>query len=133
MRRSTWQPSRAVLLSLFLISGCTDSPGAPSNLSVRAESLPGSIRVANLRAEPIYSVVLGRERAALASWAACVEPSSCGEIPPGQQVLVPDPNTDRLAATPREREAIVYWWVAVRNEAGNRVAGPIRHVIVELR
>lgn len=133
MRRSTCVPFSAMLLSLFLISGCTDGPGAPSSLSVRAEAVRGSILVENMRAEPIYSAVLGRERAALASWAACVEPASCGEIPPGRQVLVPDPNRDRLPGTAREREAIIYWWVAIRDGMGNRVAGPIQHVIVELR
>lgn len=131
MRRLTRVPLSAVLLSSFVISGCTDSTGVPSQ-SVRADAFPGSIRVENMRAEPIYSLVLGGEQAALANWAACVEPSSCGEIPAGRHVFVPDPNTDRLPSTAREREAIIYWWVAIRNEAGNRVAGPIQHVIVEL-
>lgn len=121
----------ALLFATMIATSCSDATGVESG-RVRATALLGSIRVENARSEPIYTLILGRNQSALASYIACVE-SRCGEIGAGATVTVPDPNAALPLGSPREHEALLHWWVAVRDDDGNRVAGPITSVVVPLR
>ncbi len=117
---------------VLFAGGCSDATG-PVGREVLVDANPGSLRITNTLAEPVYTLVIGRDYAALAQWAACVEDSGCGRIEAGGTIDVPDPNLSMPPGNPVNEEALVYWWTAVRGAGGARVAGPIHQVIVPLQ
>ena len=87
-------------------AGCGDATGVARDGSVRVRATRDSVRVENRSREPVFSVTVGAEAAALIDWYPCVDAARCPPIPAGGV---------RTAARPAirgrpEAEAIVYWW-----------------------
>jgi hypothetical protein len=107
---------------------CSSSTAPVVNDGVVALSRSSKVEVTNGRARPLFTFAVGRNAAALADWAPCVDAVRCPPIEPGR--------TRQLtylggSSESPEREVILYWWHAVPGPNGVR-PDSIRAMIVRL-
>ena len=126
---SATRRSAATLCLLLATGGCSPTGLRPAE-TVAAVAGEQQIAITNQTRRPIFTFVVGREMAALVYWVPCMSGPECEPLPPGATRYVPYPS----AAIPEaEREALVYWWHAVRSPTGRVVrADSIRALIVKL-
>jgi len=90
------------------------------------------ILITNVTRQPIFTFVVGRNAAELINWAPCVAAPSCPPLAPGKTRHAPYPARYLADGREREREALVYWWHAIRGRDGVVRPDSIRVRIVTL-
>lgn len=111
--------------------GCDRALGPVTDGVLEATTGVGQLRLRNAGSRPIHFAVFGREPGGgMPFFLACVGPG-CPALDPGAVQVVP--YADVGGYGPGTREAVVYWWHAVRGEDGGWVADSIRALVVPLR
>ena len=127
--RSACRASAIALVVVSGANGCSAISGPSSTDQVAASARNGQIEVRNNSQEAAFIFVLGREAAAYTDWIACADPTACTPIAAGSRRSVAYPSSQVRA---NEREALVFWWHAVRGMDGDFRPDSIRSVIVPL-
>lgn len=119
-----------VLLVLLMASnGCATATGPGDGATVAVVDGEQAIAITNRTNRPIFTFVVDRQVAALINWAPCVSGPSCPPLQPGDTRLTPFPAATAGGA---QREALVYWWHAVRGPGGVVRAGDVNVKLVPL-
>ena len=104
-------------------TGATDSP-----LTVLADG--EALRLENTSGRRIFYFIHEREGAAVINWAACVDPSRCASLMPGERTAVPYRTISGY--DPGKTEAIVWSWEAEAGSVQQPVPGPVHAMVVRL-
>lgn len=118
-----------VALTFISVGGCGSGTAPVYRGGVEAIARDQKIDVMNRTERPVFTFVVGRDLAALINWAPCVDAVRCPPIPPGSIRSEAYPQVRSGVA---EREAIVYWWHAIRGADGTLHADKIRGRLVTL-
>ena len=121
--------SVTALLIVSAANACSTVSGPSSGDGVGAAARNGQLEVRNRSDQPVFIFVIGRVAAAYTDWIACADASACPPIPTGGRQLFPYP-ASRSGVV--EREALVFWWHAVRGTDGSFRPDSIRALIVPL-
>lgn len=116
------------MLVLAVALACS-SPTAVEMGGVIADARNGNITITNRRLEPVYTIVMGRNAAAVADYVLCVNPQACESIAPNGSRSIPYPNLTGY----QETEAIVHWYHLVPDPQGGFKPDSVRTGIVPLR
>jgi hypothetical protein len=89
--------------AVIALAAC-DAPTDPLQVTVRTESL----RLKNATESAAYYFLVESETSALLDWAPCADPSTCANVPPRGETIVP--YDEIFGYESGDREAILYWW-----------------------
>jgi hypothetical protein len=127
--KSAWRSSVIALVVLSATTGCSSVSGPSSTDRVDARARNGQIEVLNNSDQPAFIYLIGRDAAAYTDWIACADASACTPIPAGGRRTLLYPSSQVGVG---EREAIVYWWHAVKGADARFRPDSIRSLIVPL-
>jgi hypothetical protein len=116
------------MVLLAVAVGCS-SPTAVEIGGVLADARHGNITITNRTVQPVYTIVIGRNAAAVADYMLCVNPQTCDGIAPSDFRTIPYSKLTGI----QETEAIVHWYHLVPNAQGGFKPDSIRTGIVPLR
>ena len=126
----------AIMFLLGATGGCgtatTPPTGPAGGETIYAVAREQRISITNVTRQPIFTFVVGRNAAELINWAPCVAAPSCPPLAPGKTRHAPYPARYLADGREREREALVYWWHAIRGRDGVVRPDSIRVRIVTL-
>ena len=123
---------RSSIIAFFVVSagnGCSSVSGPSSTDQLGATARNGQLEIRNNSDQPTFVFPIGREAAAYTDWIACADPGACAPIPARGRQLLSYPSS-RIGV--EEREALVFWWHAVRASDGSFRPDSIRSLVVPL-
>ena len=117
------------LLALLFATAACDSTTAPVNVAgVEARVANGELVIHNATPNPVFTMAVGREAAALVDWIPCADPDRCDPLAAGAVRKVP--LSQIIGGT--EPELIFTWWHGVATPNGWK-PDSIRSAIVKTR
>ena len=99
------------LAGLAALAGCHDLTAPDDGGELVTSASRREIVVTNATAQPVFTLILGRDLAARALIAPCVNEPRCPPLLPGATRAEQYPSASVAAS---ESEAIAFWWYAVR-------------------
>jgi len=119
---------KAILVTTLtvLIVACVD-PSAPTIDGVQVELTSAGLLARNHRREPIYYFSIERAIVARVEWAPCSGDGPCPHIDADGSKTIP--YEQLMWGIDGSREALFYWWLMVRSEAGDLRPDSIRVII----
>jgi len=102
-----------IAFSATLLAACNSSTQPQRDAVLSISVSEPNIVITNNGSKPVFTMVLGKNYAALGDWFPCVDEAICTPIPPhGKQTRTfGDAGIDES-----ETEALVYWWFAVMKD-----------------
>lgn len=120
--------SLASLLGFTGLLACGD-PASVTQDQLTIQATGREVVLSSTAAQPTFYLVVERETAALINFGMCINQPQCQSVAAGSTVRVPYSEITGYHAG--SKEAIVYWWRAVRTPAGPQ-ADSLRVTVTKL-
>lgn len=117
------------LLALLTGSIACGNPTSVTQDQFTIQATGREVVLSNTAAQSTFYLVVERETASLINFAACVGQTQCRSVAPDSSVKIPYGEITGYHAG--SKEAVVYWWRAVRSSTGLR-ADSVRSTVTEL-